>query len=110
MNFIKNNWKGIVIILLCVLFLTTCSRKNNYKRRLLRYGENTTITIDSLERIIDNKTLYIDSLCDVNKQLNIQINNLNKDIEIYKTQNEKLLNKKVTVIVQDKEKDNIKIQ
>ena len=110
MNFIRNNWKGIVIILLSVLFLTTCSRKNNYKRRLLRYGENTTITIDSLERIIDNKTLYIDSLCDVNKQLNIQINNLNKDIEIYKTQNEKLLNKKVTVIVQDKEKDNIKVQ
>lgn len=110
MNFIRNNWKGIVIILLSILFLTTCSRKNNYKRRLLRYGENTTITIDSLERIIDNKTLYIDSLCDVNKQLNIQINNLNKDIEIYKTQNEKLLNKKVTVIVQDKEKDNIKVQ
>lgn len=110
MNFIRNNWKGIVIILLGVLFLTTCSRKNNYKRRLLRYGENITLTIDSLEKIIDSKTLSIDSLYDINKQLNVQIDNLNKDIEIYKTQNEKLLNKKVTVIVQDKEKDNIKIQ
>ena len=108
MNFIKKNWKNILLILFCVLFLGTCSRKNNYRRKLLRYGEDTVVTIDSLDKIIDNKSLIIDSLYNINKQLNIQIDNLNKDIEIYKEQNEKLHNKKVTVIVQ--EKDNIKIQ
>ena len=119
MKFLKNNWKNILIILLSVLFLSTCARKNNYKRRLSRYGENVVITVDSLERVIDKKTASFDSLCDVNKQLrnqidnlNKDIDNLNKDIEIYRDQNEKLHNKKVTVIVREteKEKDNIEVQ
>ena len=95
------------------MFLSTCASKNNYKRKLSSYGENTTITIDSLNNVIKNKNASFDSLCKVNEKLcnridnlNKDIDNLNKDIDIYRDQNEKLHNKKVTVIVKEAGKDN----
>jgi hypothetical protein len=42
----------------------------------------------------------------VNEQLNKEIENLNKDIEIYKDQNDKLHNKKVTVVIKEGKENN----
>lgn len=101
MQFLKKHWKNILLIVLCFLFLSTCATKNNYKRKLSIYGDNATTCIDSLNNVIKKKTASFDSLLYINKQLNKEIENLNKDIEIYKDQNEKLHNKKVTVIVKE---------
>lgn len=105
MNFIKKNWKNILLILFCVLFLGTCARKNNYRRKLALTGDNAVICIDSLERVIAHNTASYeksyDSLLRVNEQLYKEIETLNKDIEIYKDQNDKLHNKKVTVIIKE---------
>lgn len=101
MKFLKKHWKNILLILLAVLFLSTCATKNNYRRKLSAYGVDATACIDSLENIINSKTVSFDSLLRVNEQLYKEIENLNKDIEIYKDQNEKLHNKKVTVIVKE---------
>lgn len=107
MDFIKKNWKNILLILFCVLFLRTCVKKNNYRRTLALTRDNTIICIDSLERVISQNTISFeksyDSLLRVNEQLYREIENLNKDIEIYKDQNNKLHNhnKKVTVIIKE---------
>lgn len=101
MKFLKKHWKNILLIVLCVLFLSTCATKNNYRRKLSAYGADATICIDSLEKVIKAKTESFDSLFRVNEQLYKEIENLNKDIDIYKEQNEKLHNKKVTVIVKE---------
>lgn len=100
-EFFAKHWKNILLILMCTLFLTTCAKKNNYKRKLAAYGENATVCIDSLENVIHGKTVSFDSLLQVNKELNKDIDNLKKDIEIYRDQNDKLHNKKVTVIVKE---------
>lgn len=105
MDFIKKNWKNILLILFCVLFLGTCARKNNYRRKLALTGDNAVTCIDSLERVISQKTASFeksyDSLLRVNEQLYKEIENLNKDIEIYKDQNNKLHDKKVTVVIKE---------
>lgn len=101
MKFLKKHWKNILLILLAVLFLSTCATKNNYRRKLSAYGADATACIDSLENVINSKTVSFDSLLRMNEQLYKEIENLNKDIEIYKDQNEKLHNKKVTVIVKE---------
>ena len=114
MDFIKKNWKNILLILFCVLFLRTCVKKNNYRRTLALTRDNTVICIDSLEKVISQNTVSFeksydsllrvnDSLLRVNEQLYREIENLNKDIEIYKDQNTKLHNhnKKVTVIIKE---------
>lgn len=101
MKFLKKHWKNILLIVLSVLFLSTCATKNNYRRKLSAYGTDATICIDSLENVIKAKTESFDSLFRVNEQLCKEIENLNKDIDIYKEQNEKLHNKKVTVIVKE---------
>lgn len=102
MKFLKKHWKNILLVLLSVLFLSTCATKNNYRRKLSAYGADTAICIDSLENVIKAKTESFDSLFRVNEQLYKEIENLNKDIDIYKEQNEKLHNKKVTVIVKER--------
>lgn len=101
MKFLKKHWKNILLIVLSVLFLSTCATKNNYRRKLSAYGADATTCIDSLENVIKAKTESFDSLFRVNEQLCKEIENLNKDIDIYKEQNEKLHNKKVTVIVKE---------
>lgn len=101
MKFLKKHWKNILLILLSVLFLSTCATKNNYRRKLSLYGADATACIDSLENVIRTKTVSFDSLYRVNEQLYKEIENLNKDIDIYREQNEKLHNQKVTVIVKE---------
>ena len=101
MKFLKKYWKIILIILLSIMFLSTCATKNNYRRKLSVYEADVSTCIDSLENVIKAKTISFDSLYRVNEQLYKEIENLNKDIEIYREQNEKLHNKKVTVIVKE---------
>ena len=105
MNFIKENWKNILLVLFCVMFLSTCAKKNNYRRKLAIYGDATAFRVDSLEGVISQKTALFnksyDSILRINERLTKEIDNLNKDIEIYKEQNNKLHNKKVTVVIKE---------
>ena len=109
MEFIKRNWKNIAIILFCLLFLGTCASKNNYKRKLRITGDDAAVCIDSLERVISENTAsykkYCDSIEKENESRKKEIQTLYKDIEIYKEQNDKLHNKKVTIVIKENNKE-----
>lgn len=107
-EFLKKNWKIILIVVLCMLFLGTCAKKNNYRRKLNNEYTTTASYADSMNNVIKWHEARFDSVCKVNnwlrneiKGLNKEIENLNKDIEIYRDQNDKLHRQKI-VIIQEK--------
>lgn len=114
MNFIKKNWKILLIIVFCFLYLSTCATKNNYKRRLKAEYNTTSEYKDSIDNVIKWHECRFDSLCKENEKLyitidmmNKDIDNLNKEIGIYKDQNNKLHNKKFNVIVKEIKQEEI---
>lgn len=91
-----------------MMFLGTCARKNNYRRKLNNEHYTTASYADSMNNVIKWHECRFDSVCKVNdglrneiEKLNEKIESLNKDIDIYKEQNEKLHNQKI-VIIQEK--------
>lgn len=91
-----------------MLFLGTCAKKNNYRRKLNNEYTTTASYVDSMNNVIKWHEARFDSVCKVNEKLrneieglNKEVNNLNKDIDIYKDQNDKLHQQKI-VIIQEK--------
>ena len=110
-EFLKKNWKIILIVVLCMLFLGTCAKKNNYRRKLNNEYTTTASYADSMNNVIKWHEARFDSVCKVNEKLrneieglNKEVNNLNKDIDIYKDQNDKLHQQKI-VIIQENNND-----
>lgn len=104
-EFLKKNWKMILIVILCMMFLGTCAKKNNYKRKFNNGQISTGAYADSMNNVIQWQEARFDSLCKVNdglrneiKGLNKEIESLNKDIEIYRDQNDKLHRQKIFII------------
>ena len=111
-EFLRKSWKIILIILLCILFLGTCAKKNNYRRKLNIEYNTSVLYNDSVAKVINYHVYRFDSVCKVNDglrndidKLNKEIENLNKDIEIYKDQNRRLHNKKINVIINEVKPD-----
>lgn len=102
MNTIKKYWKEILIFILAVLFVSTCTSKGNYKRKYEKQVKRTEYVRDSLTSIFSNASSHIDSLNNEIKVLNKEISSLNNEVSIYKEQNSKLANKPVIVRVTDK--------
>jgi hypothetical protein len=84
------------------LFFGTCATKNNYRRKLNSEYNVSMSYADSMKRVVKHWERSYDSVCRVNKDLRTEIENLNKDIAIYKDQNDKLHNRKINVIIKEK--------
>lgn len=103
-EFLKKHWKEILIIVFCILFLSTCAKKNNYKSAYRKANNNTEYVLDSMNRVIlENDKRYeyslykFDSLKSEYKDLYNENAFLKEKLGIYKDQNEKLA-KKASVI------------
>lgn len=90
MNFIKAHWKEILIVLLIIMFISKCSSSGNYKRKYKKQVAYTEYAIDSMNTKYSNSAMLIDSLNRVIKFSEIEINSLENQLEIYKSQNEQL--------------------
>jgi PBP1b-binding outer membrane lipoprotein LpoB len=90
MDKIKKFWKEIVIVLLLILFLSKCSSSGNYERKYNKQVAYNEFVVDSMNTVYSNSSKYIDSLQNVIKTKDIEIANLNQQLEIYKSQNDKL--------------------
>ena len=90
MNFIKAHWKEILIVLLLIMFISKCSSSGNYKRKYKKQVAYTEYAIDSMNTKYSNSAILIDSLNRVIKFSEIEINSLENQLEIYKSQNEQL--------------------
>lgn len=90
MNIIKKYWKEILIALLAVLFLSKCASSGNYERKYNKEIARVEFVTDSLMTEYAASAKTIDSLRNVISIKDIAINNLNKELAIYKEQNEKL--------------------
>ena len=90
MNFIKAHWKEILIVLLLIMFISKCSSSGNYKRKYKKQVAYTEYTIDSMKTVYSNSAKHIDSLNKVIRFYEIEIASLENQLEIYKSQNEKL--------------------
>ena len=90
MNFIKAHWKEILIVLLFIMFMTKCSSSGNYERKYKKQVAYTEYAIDSLNTMYSNSAKYIDSLNRVIKLSEMEISSLENQLDIYKSQNERL--------------------
>lgn len=104
MNFIKKNWKIILIVLLAILFVSKCTSSGNYKRKYNKQVEYTNYVIDSMNTVYSNSSRYIDSLKGVIVLDERLIKSLEERLEDAKIQNEQLAKKPVIVNV-EKEKE-----
>ena len=110
MNFIKAHWKEILIVLLLIMFISKCSSSGNYKRKYKKQVAYTEYAIDSMNTMYSNSAKHIDSLNKVIKFSEMEIASLENQLEIYKSQNEKLnatnkslADKKVVVNIEKRE-------
>ena len=90
MNFIKAHWKEILIVLLFIMFMTKCSSSGNYERKYKKQVAYTEYAIDSLNTMYSNSAKHIDSLNRVIKLSKMEISSLENQLDIYKSQNERL--------------------
>lgn len=90
MNFIKAHWKEILIALLFIMFMSKCSSSGNYERKYKKQVAYTEYAIDSMNTMYSNSAKHIDSLNKVIKFSEMEIASLENQLEIYKSQNEKL--------------------
>lgn len=90
MNFIKAHWKEILIALLFIMFISKCSSSGNYERKYKKQVAYTEYAIDSMNNMYSNSAKHIDSLNKVIKFSEMEIASLENQLEIYKSQNEKL--------------------
>ena len=111
MNFIKAHWKEILIVLLFIMFMTKCSSSGNYERKYKKQVAYTEYAIDSLNTMYSNSAKHIDSLNRVIKLSEMEISSLENQLDIYKSQNERLnetnkslADKKVVVNIEKAEK------
>lgn len=104
MEFIKKNWKMILIILLAILFVSKCTSSGNYKRKYNKQVQYTNYVIDSMNTVYSNSSRYIDSLKHVIVLDEKTIKSLEERLEDAKVQNEQLAKKPVVVNV-EKEND-----
>lgn len=104
MEFIKKNWKIILIILLAILFVSKCTSSGNYKRKYNKQVQYTNYVIDSMNTVYSNSSRYIDSLKHVIILDEKTIKSLEERLEDAKVQNEQLAKKPVVVNV-EKEND-----
>ena len=110
MNFIKARWKEILIALLLIMFMSKCSSSGNYKRTYKKQVAYTEYAIDSMNAKYSNSAKHIDSLNRIIRFSEIEIASLENQLEIYKSQNEKLnatnkslADKKVVVNIEKRE-------
>lgn len=104
MEFIKKNWKIILIILLAILFVSKCTSSGNYKRKYNKQVQYTNYVIDSMNTVYSNSSRYIDSLKHIIILDEKTIKSLEERLEDAKVQNEQLAKKPVVVNV-EKEND-----
>lgn len=100
MEFIKKNWKIILIVLLAVLFVSKCTSSGNYKRKYTKQVQYTDYVIDSMNTVYSNSSKYIDSLKHVIVLDERMIKSLEERLEDAKKQNEQLAKKPVIVNVE----------
>lgn len=89
-DWIKVKWKIVLIVLLSLMFVSKCTSANNYKRKFHKAEARTEYVTDSLKYMFNNSAKCIDSLTLVIKERNAEINSLNKQLDIYIKQNNKL--------------------
>ena len=90
MKVIKKFWKEIVIGLLTILFMSKCASSGNYERKYKKEIVKREHIVDSMTNVYANSSKYIDSLTHVIEMKDVEIANINNQLEIYKTQNDKL--------------------
>lgn len=89
-EWIKDRWKVILIVLLSLMFISKCTSANNYERKLHKAETRIEYVTDSLTRVYSNSAKHIDSLELVIKEKNSEISSLTKELNIYVEQNAKL--------------------
>ena len=104
MNFIKKNWKIIVIVILAILFVSKCTSSGNYKRKYNKQVQYTNFVLDSMNTVYSHSSKYIDSLKNVIALDEKTINSLEERLNDAKIQNEQLAKKPVIVNVEKEEK------
>lgn len=104
MEFIKKNWKMILIILLAICFVSKCTSSGNYKRKYNKQVQYTNFVIDSMNVVYSNSSKYIDSLKNVIVLDERLIKSLEDRLEDAKKQNEQLAKKPVIVNVEKEDK------
>lgn len=102
MEFLKKNWQKIVMVLLVVLFFSTCANNCSHKNEI-RTLKNTYAKSDSI----------ITDLQDTVSAYKVRVKDLNRDIKELKSKNEMLkesnadlnraLNRKVVVNIKQYE-------
>lgn len=105
MNFIKKNWKNILLILFVILFISKCTSSGNYERKYNKQLQRTEFVQDSMNCVYANSSHYIDSLKSVIRYNEIEIKNLNDKIVLLQKQNDKLANKPVVVNIKKEDSD-----
>lgn len=116
-EWIKDRWKVILIVLLSLMFISKCTSANNYERKLHKAETRIEYVTDSLTRVYSNSAKHIDSLELVIKEKNSEISSLTKELNIYVEDNAKLnaivfnaiykdlANKPVVVNIENKKED-----
>lgn len=111
-EWIKERWKVILIILLSIMFVSKCTSANNYERKFHKEQARVEYVSDSLTTVFSNSSKYIDSLKLVIKDKNKEIESLNKQLKIYVEQNvqlndrnKALANKPVVVNIENKKEE-----
>lgn len=97
MNFIKKNWKIILIIVLALLFVSKCTSSGNYKRKYTKQVQYTDYVIDSMNTVYSHSSKYIDSLKNVIVLNERTIVSLEERLKDAQKQNEQLAKKPVIV-------------
>ena len=80
MNFIKKNWKNLLLIILVICCISTCTSKGNYQRKYNKQVAYTEYVCDSMKTVYSNSSRYIDSLTNVIRERDHEISYLKKDI------------------------------
>ena len=113
-NWLKQNWKIILIVILAFLFMTKCSSSGNYKRAYNAQLQRTEYVKDSLMNMYSNSAHHIDSLNSIIKDLTREnyyqedkINNLNAQVKDLNNQLFAALNKENKVTVEITQKDTL---
>ena len=89
-EWIKNRWKVILIVLLSLMLISKCTSANNYERKLHKAETRIEYVTDSLTRVYSNSAKHIDSLELVIKEKNFEISSLTKQRNFYVEENAKL--------------------
>lgn len=106
MNFIKENYKKILIVLFVLIFFSTCS-KNCSKSNDIRQYEVELDSCKNLSNTLNDSVLTLNTIID---QKNIEINEKDKQIDQLKSTVSAMINKNsinhIRVVIPDDKKEN----